>query len=147
MAAPSDKLAPLGIFIGTWDTTIVPNNPDGSDGAPSQATDTYEWSPNGQFLYHFVDAMLGGERMQSMEVAAAQHAAGHYLTHSYDADGTVNSFSATLSDRTWLLTGDTQRFTGQFNEEGTVLTGQWEQRGDAGNWSPLMTVTLRKRDS
>ena len=92
MATPSEKLAPLGVFIGTWDTTIVPANPDGSDGAPSTATDIYEWSPNGQFLYHFVDAMMGGERMQSMEVAAAGGASGAYRTHSFDADGSVNSF-------------------------------------------------------
>jgi hypothetical protein len=145
MPTPSEHLAPLGILIGTWDTTIVPANPDGSDGAPSQAIDVYEWSPNGQFLYHTVDAMMGGERVQSMEVAAAEPSSGRYVTHSYDADGSVNRFSATLSDRAWRLTGEAQRFSGQFNADGTVLTGYWEQRTDAGSWSPLMKVTLRKR--
>lgn len=144
MPKPSDKLAPLGIFIGTWDTTILPANADGSDGESSQAIDMYEWSPNGQFLYHTVDATMGGERMQSMEIAALEPLSGNYVTQSYDADGTVNRFHATLDNRNWRLTGETQRFDGQFNADGSVLTGQWEQLLDSA-WAPLMRVTLLKR--
>jgi hypothetical protein len=144
MAEPSPRLAPLSVLIGTWDTTIVPFNPDGSEGQSSKATDIYEWSPNGHFIYHTVDAMMGGERVQSMEVIAAEPSTGTWLTHSYDADGSVNSFTAELRDHTWLLTGDTQRFTGQVDASGVELSGQWEQRSHA-DWSPLMKVTLRKR--
>jgi len=87
---------------------------------------------------------MGGERVQSMEILAAEPSTGTWLTHSCDADGSVNSFTATLRDHTWLLTSDTQRFTGQIDEPGTELTGQWEQRSHS-HWSPLMKVTLRKR--
>jgi hypothetical protein len=144
MEQPSPKLAPLAMLIGTWDTTIVPFNPDGSKGQMSKATDVYEWSPNGHFIYHTVDAMMGGERVQSMEVIAAEPSTGTWLTHSYDADGSVNSFTADLRDHTWFLTGDTQRFTGQLDAAGRELSGQWEQRSHS-DWPPLMKVTLRKR--
>jgi len=144
MAGPASSLAPLAALIGTWDTTIVPLNPDGSEGQASKATDIYEWSPNGHFIYHTVDAVMGGERVQSMEVLAAEPSTGTWLTHSYDADGSVNSFTAQLRDHTWFLTGDTQRFTGQFDADAVELSGQWEQRSHS-DWSPLMKVTLRKR--
>ena len=144
MNSPSEKIAPLKVLIGIWDTTIVPFNEDGSDGQASSATDIYEWSPNGHFVHHTVDAMMDGERIQSLEIIAAGPSAGTYLTHSYDADGSVNAFTAELRDSKWFITGDTQRFTGQIDAAGATLSGQWEQRRDS-KWSPLMKVTLRKR--
>jgi hypothetical protein len=144
MAEISEKMAPLAVLIGAWDTTITMLNPGGSDGDSSSATDIYEWSANGHFIEHRVDAMMGGKRIQSLEVIAAEPSTHVWLTHSYDPDGTVNAFTADIRDRTWLLNGDTQRFTGQFSADGRELKGQWEQR-EHSVWSPLMTVRLRKR--
>jgi hypothetical protein len=134
----------LNILIGTWDTTITLLNPDGSEGEKSPVTDAYEWSPNGHFLYHDVDATMGGKRMQSLEIIAPRED-GRYQTRSYDADGSINDFTAALDGRAWTIDGEVQRFRGTFSEDGQTLTGGWEQRGDDGGWSPLMTVVLKKR--
>jgi hypothetical protein len=134
----------LDILVGVWDTTITPIGPDGSSGRPSQATDAYVWSANGLFLQHDVDASMDGQRVQSMEILAVEPETGRYATRSYDADGSMNDFVAELDGRTWRLIGEQQRFSGSFSPDGLELTGEWEQRGNAG-WAPLMRVVLRKR--
>lgn len=134
----------LDILVGVWDTTITPIEQDGSPGEPSQATDSYKWSANGLFLQHDVDANMAGERVQSMEILAVDPDSGRYVTRSYDADGSMNDFTAELDGQNWRLTGEEQRFSGAFSPDGQRLDGEWEQRGDAG-WTGLMRVSLRKR--
>lgn len=129
----------LDILVGVWDTTIIP-----VDDEPCKATDTYAWSGNGLFLQHDVDARMGSERMRSLEIIAVDPSDGHYLTRSYDADGTMNDFRAELDGRHWRLIGQQQRFSGVFSAGGEMLEGDWEQFGNEG-WKPLMRVTLRKR--
>lgn len=134
----------LDILVGTWDTTITPLGPDGAAGEPSRATDSYAWSANGLFLQHDVDAVMDGQRVQSMEILAVEPDTGRYLTRSYDADGSMNDFVAELDGNVWRLIGAQQRFSGTFSPDRQELAGGWEQRGAAG-WTPLMRVVLRKR--
>ena len=134
----------LDILVGVWDTTITPIGVDGSPGQPSQAIDAYAWSANGLFLQHDVDATMDGQRVRSMEILAVEPDTGRYITRSYDADGSLNDFVAELDGHVWRLIGAQQRFSGAFSPDGQQLSGQWEQRGDAG-WAPLMRVALRKR--
>ena len=102
----------LEILIGVWDTTITPINPDGSLGVPSQAVDAYQWSANGLFVQHDVDASMDGQRVLSMEILAVEPDTGRYVTRSYDADGSMNDFVAELDGRNWRLVGAEQRFSG-----------------------------------
>ena len=134
----------LDILVGVWDTTITPLQPDGSPGEATRAIDAYQWSANGLFLQHDVDANRGGERVLSMEILAVEPETGRYVTRSYDADGSMNDFAAELDGQNWRLIGEEQRFSGAFSPDGQRLEGEWEQRGDAG-WTRLMHVSLRKR--
>jgi hypothetical protein len=36
------------------------------------------------------------------------------------------------------------RFTGTFSEDGTTITGQWQQLDDEQNWQPWMDITLTR---
>lgn len=133
----------LEILVGVWDTTITPIEADGTAGAPSQAIDSYQWSANGLFLTHDVDANMAGERVQSMEILGIDPD-GRYVTRSYDADGSMNDFVAELDGRNWRLIGQEQRFSGAFSADGQRLEGEWEQHSGTG-WVPLMRVALHKR--
>lgn len=134
----------LEILIGVWDTAITPIGKDGAPGVPSQATDAYQWTANGLFVQHDVDASMDGQRLLSMEVLAVEPETGRYVTRSYDADGSMSDFVAELDGRKWRLIGTEQRFSGAFSADGRQLDGEWEQRGDA-DWKPVMRVALRKR--
>jgi hypothetical protein len=39
----------------------------------------------------------------------------------------------------------TTRFTGTFSEDGNVITGHWELRGDGGDWRPWMDIALTRQ--
>ena len=39
----------------------------------------------------------------------------------------------------------TDRFTGIFSDDGTEISGEWEQFVDGGEWRPWMEVTLTKQ--
>lgn len=137
------RLAALAALVGDWTTTITMLEADGTAGAVSRASDIYRWSANGRFVEHHVDAEMDGTRIRSLEVIALDPAGQGYVTRSYDPDGSFSDFTAVLEGRSWQITGEVQRFRGNFSEDGGTLTGQWEQQAD-GRWSPLMTVTLRR---
>lgn len=138
------RLHRLDILVGTWDTTITLLAADGSPGAVSTAVDRYDWMANGHFLLHDVDAIIEGQHILSMEVIALADTGTGYATRSYDADGSINDFSAERDGNDWRITGRDQRFAGAFSADGKTLAGRWEQRHGT-EWRPLMTVTLVKR--
>jgi hypothetical protein len=139
-----EQLRRLDALVGTWSTTIVLLNPDGTEGEVSTAMDIYRWMSNGHFLLHDVDAVIGGQPVQSMEVIAVDPQGTGYVTQSYDADGSINNFTARLEGLSWQIHGREQRFSGAFSHNGQLLSGRWEQR-QTDNWLPLMTVKLRKQ--
>jgi hypothetical protein len=141
---PSERHKRLNVLAGVWDTTITTLNSDGSEGGASKATDTYKWMPNGFFLLHDVDAIMGGRNVQSLEILAVDQNSENFVSRSYDADGSINDFTSRIEGRAYTISGRSQRFAGEFSEDGKTLTGQWEQF-DNDRWSPLIKITLRKR--
>ncbi|WP_338720425.1 DUF1579 family protein [Devosia sp. XK-2] len=134
----------LNILAGVWDTTITLIGVDGAEGATSLAVDTYRWMPNGHFLVHEVDAMMGDQRVRATEIFGVEQASGEFFSRSYDADGCTNDFASTIDGIDYLITGEVQRFAGQFTEDGTTLRGEWQQLANH-QWRPFVRVVLEKR--
>jgi hypothetical protein len=42
-------------------------------------------------------------------------------------------------------TSQSDRFTGTFNDERTLITGHWDARDDDSDWRPWMDITLTKQ--
>ena len=72
----SDHHRRLSILAGTWDTSITMVEADGTEGGTSKARDIYTWMPNGHFLVHEVDAMMGDQHVQSTEIFGVDRASG-----------------------------------------------------------------------
>lgn len=142
--AGDSRLDRLNVLIGKWGTTITLLNPGGGDGDVTRATDIYTWSANGKFVQHDVDADMGSGRVQSLEVIALASSGEGYVSRSYDPDGTFSDFVCALDGRSWSIIGAMQRFSGLFSEDGSLLSGKWEQNDGAGQWTPLMKVVLQK---
>lgn len=53
-------------------------------------------------------------------------------------------YQATLVNDAWTILGDSERFTGAFNDHRTTLTGTWERLADGATWIRWMTITLTK---
>lgn len=141
---PSEHHRRLNILAGAWDTTITMLEADGAEGSTSRASDIYTWMPNGHFLVHDVDAMMGDQHVQSTEIFGIDAASGEYFSRSYDPDGSTNDFVSRIEGRDYTIIGKVQRFAGHFSEDGSTLQGEWKQRaGD--NWKPFVRIVLKKR--
>lgn len=141
---PSDHHRRLDILNGSWQTTITALEPDGSEGATSQASDIYSWLPNGHFLMHEVDAMMGSQRVQSVEIIGINATSDEFSSRSYDPDGSTNDFVSRIDGCDYVIDGEVQRFDGRFSDDGLQLTGTWVQLID-GHWRPLVRVVLDKK--
>jgi hypothetical protein len=132
----------LNVLAGAWDTTITMM--EGAEAGTSRATETYAWMPNGHFLVHEVDAMMGDRHVQSMEIFGVDVATGDFFSRSYDPDGSTNDFASSIDGLDYTIIGEVQRFTGRFGEDGRTLRGEWKQRVGDG-WRPFVRVVLVKR--
>ncbi len=133
----------LNVLAGAWRTTITQLTADGSESDRTTASDVYSWMPSGQFLVHEVDAIMGGQRVQSTEIIGVDTAAGGFFSRSYDPDGSTHDFTSMIDGINYTINGKAQRFAGHFSEDGQSLKGEWEQLvGD--EWTPFVRIELAK---
>jgi hypothetical protein len=137
----------LAALVGTWRTRGRTREAPGAPAITVDATDTYDWLPGRYALLHTVDAGMGDERVVGAEIIGWDPARGAYLTQYFGSDG-PNAYEATLDEEDGRLTcrmrSEHDRFAGTFSDDGTVITGHWEQRGGDGTWRPWMDITLTK---
>ncbi len=50
--------------------------------------------------------------------------------------------TAELENGTWTFLDEHLRFTGGFNEDQSILSGNWERSGDGISWEQLLHVKL-----
>ncbi len=142
--APGPEHRALDVFVGTWNTQgLIEAGPSGP-ASRLVAVDTYEWLPGGFFLLHHVDGSLGDQPVQTLEIIGYDASSRSYVTRSYDNQGNSNTYRANLRAAWWTILGESERFTGVFSDDGTTLTGMWEQSADGATWTSWMTIKLTR---
>lgn len=139
-AEPSRELKSLDRLVGTWNV---------SGGAPG--TVTYSWMEGGFFLLQQVDLENSGHRITGIEVI------GHERRFGEEAGEEIRSrFCSSTGDTldyVYELDGDTLTiwggekgspayFRGDFDADGTTLSGAWVYPG-GGGYESTMTRTSR----
>lgn len=142
---PDYGLKRLDIFTGAWKTTGEIKATETTPAIPIEGTDTYEWLPGGWFLLHRVDVRMGDEQIDSVEIIGYDPSTGKYPMHYFGYQGSTGVMHAAVNENTWTFTGETERFTGSFNESGDVISGKWE-RLDGSDWVHWMDINLKKTD-
>ena len=127
-------------FVGRWNTTGRT-----SEGHKLQATDVYEWLPGEFFIIHKWKSRLGEEAVAGIEIIGYDTEANAYFTQSYDSHGNTAKYQAYFSGNVWSIDGQSERFRGGFNDDGKVLSGDWEMLKD-GSWIHWMEIELTKVD-
>jgi len=111
------------------------------------ATDTYSWLAGKYALLHEVDALVGEQKVEGVEIIGYDPEAGCYITQYFGSDG-PNRYRACLTEEVsnlvWKMESKRDRFTGTFSEDRQTITGHWEQLDDNDTWHPWMDVTLTK---
>lgn len=142
---PGPEHQRLEIFVGTWKTEGRILESD-SSGPPSRLTavDIYDWGPGGFFLIHHVDGRMGEEEVKTIEIIGFDAASQEYRMHSFDNQGNTATYKAILRGRAWKIWGEAERFTGEFSEDGSSLSGRWERSAGGAGWQPWMEITLTR---
>jgi hypothetical protein len=137
----------LDAFAGSWSTAgEVSVGPTGSS-VKFHAKDSYEWVAGGFFLLHRFDANMPEGNVSGVEIIGYDPETKTYPARSFDSQGKTVDMRGRVKGDSWVFTGETTRFTGDFRDGGTTLSGLWESRSnDDSTWQPWMTVTLRKVD-
>jgi hypothetical protein len=145
---PQTEHRRLEALVGTWRTEGWTREGSEAPAMRIDAVDTYEWLPGGFGLLHRVDAKVGDERVEGAEIIGYDPARGTFRTQYFGSDGPA-AYEATLGEEdgalVWRMQSESDRFVGTFADDGNMLTGHWEARGDGGTWRPWMDITLTKQ--
>lgn len=95
---------------------------------------------------HCVDGLVGEQGVKTIEIIGYDAAERTCVTPSFDNHGAICTYKATLTDRTWTITGRSERYSGTFNDSRMTSSGTWERSDDGSNWVSWMTVMLQKID-
>jgi hypothetical protein len=145
LSQPGPEHKQLELFVGHWQTEgEIQTGPGQTERLV--ATDTYEWLPGGFFLLHRVDGHLGEAEVKTLEVIGYDAAKQRYFTQSFDNQGQAVSYHASLTEHDWKIFGTSERFSGHFNQDATVLKGQWERSEDGVHWQAWMDIKLTKQN-
>lgn len=137
------QLKRLNQFVGKWKTEGEIMAADSSPASAIEGIDTYEWLPGGYFLIHRVDVRMGGEQIDSIEIIGYDPSTNTYPMNYFGYQGSKGVMHASFDGKIWTFNGDTERFTGSFDDSGNKLTGRWEQLQDS-EWVHWMDIRLTK---
>lgn len=137
----------LEAFVGTWraEGQAFGRNQDPS--LPRANAESWtsheltEWHPGRFFVIQREDAMSGGQPLNTMAVIGFDTQEGVYVVHAFENHGHANRYTMLRDDRTWKLTGERERATIEFSEDGRRQTVRWEWRPFDDAWLPLCDRT------
>lgn len=134
------NMATLAPLVGKWATTITMRHPPEQKGQVHHAVDSYRWLAGERVLVHEVNAAMGGERVESLEVYSED--AGRIVSRNFAAGGEVSDYRAEMQSGAWRVEGESERFASTAVEP-DVIKGLWQTRVD-GAWIDWMIVELNR---
>jgi Protein of unknown function (DUF1579) len=138
----------LQMLVGTWKTEGWTGATEGVPAERIDAIDTYEWLVDGVALLHRVNARVGDLKVDGAEIIGYDPERGRYLTRYFGSDGPT-AYEADLDEErdrsVWTMRSPDTRFSGEFSDDGDVITGRWERLSDDSTWTDRMDITLTKQ--
>jgi hypothetical protein len=131
-------------LVGSWQVEItMPSDPP----LIVRGLTVYKWLEEGRFLL-----MRSNVEHADFPIAAAvvggDDSNGSYSMLYSDSRGVTRIYAMSLSGEVWELwrnaPGFSQRFTGEFSEDGNTITGRWEASADGENWKLDFDLTYTK---
>jgi hypothetical protein len=129
--APRERLEAL---VGEWSLQAGP--PDGPSW-PGEARVKFEWLEGAPLLVQRWHVDMP-EAPDGVAVIGCDGKNGSYYQLYTDERDVQRIYAMSLEDGVWKLWREgepfAQRFTGQFSEDGTTITGRWEIAEDGTTW-------------
>ena len=128
----------LEMFIGTWQVHGY-NEPLqlGSGRAAVTGTQKYVWLPGEYFVRGTWHHRFGQRVHQGVSLLGFEPDQASYFAHNYDNLGYARSYAVALTGRIWTFSGEFERATFAFGEDGDRYQETWELTRDGRTWLPL----------
>lgn len=128
----TSKHAALAVFLGDWTGEGTAYGAD-RVGAPWRSVHSARWHTGEQFVIQDERANGPFDTMSFLGWDARRDA---YFSWSIENHGFAREYLLRVEGRTWTFTGDQERATITFSDDGTTQTHHWEFRPD-GEWVTL----------
>jgi hypothetical protein len=144
---PNPALKRLDILVGEWDMEIseVSFLPDPTTRVHGRAS--FEWIEAGSFLLGHSSTDIGMPP-SAVEVIGCDETAETYTMLYSDSRGVSRVCEMMLKDGLWKVwrnsPGFSQRFTGTFSSDGTIIAASWEKLVDGVNWEHDFDIRYMK---
>jgi hypothetical protein len=137
----------LGSFIGKWTVTgenksATPDAPD----TPVTGEEDYVWLPGGFFLLGHWDRRFGNDRHLGVSIIRHDPGADEYSAYNVDNLGFARTYRVTSRDGVWSFTGERERATMAFSDDGSSMTIDWERTEDGSTWIPLCHLEGKREE-
>lgn len=139
----------LAVFLGDWyaEGTIFGNEGQTSDnprgaGSPWRSTHSARWHSGEFFVVQ--DEHANGP-FDTLGIYGWDAEAGRYFARTFENHGFCRDYTVTVDGDTWTFTGEHERATHTFSEDGRTQTIAWEWRPDD-EWLPLCDRVARRVD-
>jgi hypothetical protein len=145
-------LAALAPFVGTWHLEARWPPEAGVPEIEGQVTTTFEWVLNEAFLLQRSNAPP--PIPQGLCVIGEDPATGALTQHYFDSRGVARVYAMTFDGTTWTLErvradftplDFSQRYTGVFDDDRSVIRGAWEIRHEGGVWQTDFDLSYHRR--
>jgi hypothetical protein len=130
----------LAVFLGDWSAEGTsyggddqsPDNPH-TGASPWRSIHTVRWH-SGEFFV-VVDERANGP-FDTLAVMGWDRERGRYFARSIENHGFTREYELTVHGGTWTYTGEHERATTVFSDDGATQTISWEWQ-PRGDWLPL----------
>jgi hypothetical protein len=148
---PSVETKRLEIFVGKWNVEGK-SYAEGSSNENLQVSSvemkfvqTGEWLSGGFFLVNRWNGGIGESEFKGMEVVGYDAKSQTYISRMFDNGGNAPTYQISLDDNVWTYSGELQRATFEFSDDGNTMKTHWDWRktGDE-SWLSLCDLTATK---
>ncbi len=132
-------------LIGNWKTTG--NITSDQEKLELTGIDSYELILDGNYILHKATVKMGNEKSETFEIITLLNnsldSAKMQYFNSKGEDGTMKS---SIIRNEFNIEGKDLKFSGQINEEETLITGKWLTQTENKNWNEFIELKLEKQD-
>lgn len=91
-----------------------------------KSVESFEWLLDGFFLHHRWDGHVGDAALKGMEVLGYDASSQTYCSRFFDYAGNAPTYQVTVRDNVWTYSGELQRATFEFSDDGNTMTTHWD---------------------
>ena len=132
---PATQLKSLEVLVGKWKNDIEFKNAPQNQGT---GLVIYEWMEGGFFLVERFEQNFTKEGLhKGISVIGYDNESQSCLSHFFDNHGNERTYSLSIENGVFKITGQWERYKGEISDDGNTITGTWEQAKDGANWQYL----------